>query len=172
MAQRRSPLADFGSDPYGQIFGPQSLSQGPSYEASPEPGLALGEEEALPSDEGAGERPSREADSPRDRVTTGGPAIQRIPPSSGIEDLLSSDMGGGQATPTRPRTPAPMAEEGSSAFLGGSDPNSRLFGRAGGLLEGGLGVPDALGGGASAEDPSALIEQLLAMLGGGAQRGF
>lgn len=173
MAQRRS-LPDYGDDPYGNIFGPASggapqeipdLGGGLTGEAPDTTGSYSGEytqsDDVFANAPEHKKAPARGEESPRDRVTTG-QTIRRIPPSSGVDELLRPDSQyGGSATPTMPRTPTPQG--------GVFSPGQRLFGRADGLLEGGYGVPESAGVGG--DDPSALIEQLLALLGGG-QEGF
>jgi hypothetical protein len=79
------------------------------------------------------------------------------------------------ATPSRPDAPTPVASQPPAPFMpmnAGMQPTAgrMLFGRAGGLMGGGLGVPGALGGQESGTDADALAT-LLKMLGGGQQGG-
>ncbi len=73
------------------------------------------------------------------------------------------------ATPSQPSAPSPVASQPPAPFTpmaGGMVPTvgRMLFGRAGGLLGGGLGVPGAIGD-EGGEDISALME-LLKLAGG------
>lgn len=62
-----------------------------------------------------------------------------------------------------PSAPAPMPMPSRNAELFGGTGQAGLFGSAGGLQGGGLGVPGSIG---AEQDPSALIQTLLKMLGG------
>lgn len=68
-----------------------------------------------------------------------------------------------QAPPLPPSAPAPMPMPSRNAELFGGTGQAGLFGSAGGLQGGGLGVPGSIG---AEQDPSALIQTLLKMLGG------
>lgn len=100
--------------------------------------------------------------------------------ASTISAPTSLQRVGGIAAPSTPKEPTPLGMEGSGGASQPGDVLSRLtttpaiynmrrrapmFGKAGGLMGGGLGVPQKLGTGTS--EPSDLIQTILQMLGGG-----
>lgn len=107
-------------------------------------------------------------ESPRERQVGGSSSLRIPPPAAAPQQLggggleeIGNLLGGGAATPTRPRSPEPMTANGGHAtFFGSLDPaQAGLFGGAGGLLGGGLGTPHAAD--PTHPDISALIAALL-----------
>lgn len=106
--------------------------------------------------------PSRGTDEPRDfpdevetAPVSGGPFMPAEPEMAPATPSTPSDVMNAQPTSTLRQPPS---------IFGESEVGSSLFGKAGGLLEGGYGVPTTVGG---QDDPSSLIRALLKILNQG-----
>lgn len=111
------------------------------------------------------------SETPRDRTPNQGPGTQNQP---NIPTGQFNQPGTGpvraQSAPSMPSAPSPASMQPFQPMappqgvqrkmvLGGAAPTSGLLGRAGGLLGGGMGVPQS--GGPAAPDISTLIQQLV-----------
>ncbi len=160
-------LDQFGAGGFKPPSGPFNAPS-PEPPAAPQPGI----DEPIPVRDS--EKP-RERDHDRPPIV-GGSSSLRIPPPAAVPDPLQNVLGlldsrqeppyqgGGAPTPMMPDTPSPIsAGAGHPTFYGNlPQGGGNLFGYAGGLLGGGLGVPEAAAGpGPDESDISALIRQLL-----------
>jgi hypothetical protein len=180
MARRRSP-GDFHGGIDIDPFGMDSGSGSPADDRSPMGGYHdKGENDGLPTDNSHGSQ------TPRERVPP--PHMPPPPPAGGPSPMGQGPASGGVATPQMPMYPSPQAGSTSMATGGASTDQAgstaaafhplpspamgmmtsarrSLYGKAGGLLGGGLGAQDTTSNNVS--DPISSLIQILQKRQGG-----